>query len=78
LEEDVSRQNAATQDHSVLDERAAAVFLGAKPGTLGYWRRLGTSPTFMIYGRNRVRYRVSDLIAWQQKRLHCVDEKRSA
>lgn len=54
----------------LLDEAAAGAMLGVSPGTLSVWRSTGRySLPFLKVGR-KVRYRVSDLNAWLEKRMH--------
>lgn len=61
-------QEIIESSRRLLDEKAAAAYLSIAPGTLSVWRSTGrhTLP-FIKVGRN-VRYRVSDLDAWLNKR----------
>ncbi len=48
-----------------VDPEAAAEVLDRAPGTLRNWRAAGYGPPY-VRGR-RVRYRLADLILWQQE-----------
>lgn len=48
------------------DERAAADYLGLKPGTLRAWRARGEGPVYYLAGR--VWYYLADLDAWVKSR----------
>jgi hypothetical protein len=52
-----------------LDEYQAADFLGVRVKTLRNWRVQGSGPPFIKYGNKLVRYRRSDLGAWQEGQL---------
>jgi hypothetical protein len=53
-----------------VDSMQAAKVLGITCKTLTNWRSLGIGPQFIQYdGRNgAVRYRLADLVAWQEAR----------
>lgn len=64
----------------VIDENAAAQFLGGiSPRTLQKWRVCGGGPAFLKVGR-RVRYTESDLVAWlnAQRRTSTSDPGSAA
>jgi predicted DNA-binding transcriptional regulator AlpA len=57
-------------DDQTLNEMEAARFLGLRASkTLYFWRVQGRGPRFMRYGTRCIRYRVKDLVAWQEQRL---------
>ena len=51
-----------------LDEKAAAEFLGLKPGTLSVWRSTGRYKIPFIKVGHLVRYRRAVLEAWLESR----------
>jgi predicted site-specific integrase-resolvase len=52
----------------VVDEKGAAKLLdGMERQTLAKWRQRGLGPAFYRYG-GKIRYRVSDIIAWLESR----------
>jgi excisionase family DNA binding protein len=60
--------NMVRQTKELVDDTDAANILGVSPGTLSVWRSTGRyGLPFVKVGRN-VRYRVSDLNAWLDKR----------
>lgn len=60
--------NMVRQTKELVDDTDAANILGVSPGTLSVWRSTGRyALPFVKVGRN-VRYRVSDLNAWLDKR----------
>jgi hypothetical protein len=52
--------------HVVLDEKETSVLTGQSPKTLESWRNRGQELPFLKLGR-RVRYRLSDVIAFLDK-----------
>ena len=48
----------------LIDERAAAEFLGYSPRALQNWRLRGGGPRYISVSLRSVRYRRRDLIAW--------------
>lgn len=52
-----------------IDPVQAADFLDTTPGQLAQLRTHGGGPRFVKRGRNFVRYRLVDLIEWQEKHL---------
>ena len=52
-----------------LSTKEAATLLGIQPNTLEIWRCKGRGPLFVKLG-GPVRYRLSDLNAWIEKRIH--------
>ena len=59
-----------------LTTKQAAEFLGVTSRLLVDRRRTGDGPQFMAIASNLVRYRLEDLIAWQEARL-CADTLES-
>lgn len=54
-----------------VDSNQAAEILCVPPGTLAYWRETRRGPAYYRVGESatsRVRYKVSDLIAWMETR----------
>ena len=49
-----------------MDDVAAAEFLGLAPRTLQAWRGQKKGPRYLSYSKRCVRYRVADLIKWQE------------
>jgi predicted DNA-binding transcriptional regulator AlpA len=49
-----------------LNERETAAIIGASPKTLRNWRVKGNGPRFIKTGSKLVRYRLSDILAWQE------------
>ena len=62
---------ALDPDHleRLIDEKAAAHFLGYSPRALQNWRLRGGGPRFVRVSSRSVRYRRRDLIAWAEQRL---------
>ena len=52
----------------VLDERAAADFIGLSHMTLERMRKLGTAPRHITLSARRLGYRVCDLLDWLDAR----------
>ncbi len=52
-------------DHYLTSEEVAARYC-TSPGTVRYWRHVGSGPKGLRVGR-RVLYLESDLIAWESK-----------
>jgi hypothetical protein len=64
-------QDTAVADLSAaLTPSEAAAFLAVNPKTLANWRVSGKGPDFLKYGRRMVRYRLADLVAWRDARIH--------
>lgn len=53
----------------LIDERAAADFVGYSPRALQNWRLRGGGPCFIRVSARSVRYRRRDLIEWADQRL---------
>jgi len=51
--------------------------LGICVETLSYWRRHQKGPAYMPIGRH-VRYRIEDVLAWEQSRLVTPDGRAAA
>ncbi|WP_344309362.1 helix-turn-helix transcriptional regulator [Brevibacterium samyangense] len=54
---------------SVVDEHAAAEYIGVSVGWLRNNRRSAVTPPFLKYGGKLVRYRVADLDRWIDAQL---------
>jgi prophage regulatory protein len=54
--------------HRVLDERAAAAFIGLSAPTLERIRKLGRAPRHLRLSERRLGYKVCDLLAWLEAR----------
>ena len=52
-----------------LDQTEAAAFLGLMPRTLEVWRQQKRGPKYLSYSQRCVRYRLRDLIAYQESTL---------
>ena len=52
-----------------VDPVQAADFLDTTPGQLARWRKHGGGPRFVQWVSNSVRYRLVDLIEWQENHL---------
>lgn len=53
-----------------LTELEAARFLGLRSAqTLYLWRKKGVGPPFVCYQDRLIRYRLKDLLRWQQRQL---------
>jgi len=55
----------------LIDEAAAAEFLGYTPRALQNWRVRGGGPKFVRVSSRSIRYRRRDLIEWAESRLRC-------
>lgn len=53
----------------LIDERAAADFVGYTIRALQNWRHRGGGPPFIKASKRSVRYRRRDLVAWAESRL---------
>jgi len=53
----------------LIDERAAAKFLGYSVRALQNWRVRGGGPAFIKVSARSIRYRRRDLKAWAEERL---------
>jgi hypothetical protein len=61
---------ASVREHALLDNTAAAEYIGIKPQTLHLWRCQGRGPAFHKVGGTRIRYRLRDLEAFLEKSRH--------
>ena len=52
----------------VLNERAAAEFIGLSHVTLERMRKLGDAPKHLVLSPRRLGYRVADLLKWLDER----------
>ncbi len=64
-----------TDPKRLIDQRAAADFLGVSTRTLEGWRLRGGGPVFIKAGRS-VRYRLTELLEWSeaQRRTSTSDQ----
>jgi len=63
-----SPPSAHSGDDAIIPAAEVALLLGVSMRTLANWRWRRTGPPFMKYGGDKgpVRYRLSDLRAWQE------------
>jgi predicted DNA-binding transcriptional regulator AlpA len=54
---------------AALTEHDVAPIIGVRVKTLRNWRVQGLGPRFVRTGRKLVRYRLSDVLAWQEANL---------
>jgi predicted DNA-binding transcriptional regulator AlpA len=54
---------------AALNEHEVAPIIGVRVKTLRDWRVQGVGPRFVRTGRKLVRYRLSDVLAWQEANL---------
>ena len=54
---------------AALNEHEVAPIIGVRVKTLRNWRVQGVGPRFVRTGRKLVRYRLSDVLAWQEANL---------
>jgi len=57
------------RNRDLVDDKAAAEILDTTPGTLSVWRSTGRYALPFVKVGRKVRYRVSDLEAWIEKRI---------
>lgn len=57
-----------SRNRDLVDDKAAAEILDTTPGTLSVWRSTGRYALPFVKVGRKVRYRVSDLEAWIEKR----------
>ena len=55
---------------TLMDQKAAAQYLGTNVGTLNTWRHYGKNTIPYVRWGNRIRYRREDLDAWIRANLH--------
>ncbi len=55
--------------HALIDEKAAATFLGLKDRTLQKFRQVGGGPGYIFLSSRCLRYRRIDLRAWAEARV---------
>lgn len=58
-----------------LTEKELAKRWGISPRTLQLWRREGKAPPFITIGHHTVRYRMEDVLAYEQSNLKNNQEK---
>lgn len=56
-----------------LNQVEAAAFLGIRPRTLEDWRARRRGLKFIVYSKSCVRYRLADLIEFQESRTVATD-----
>ncbi|WNV04107.1 helix-turn-helix domain-containing protein [Candidatus Methylospira mobilis] len=56
--------------NNLINEKAAAAILDVSPGTLSVWRSTGRYALPFVKVGRKVRYRVSDLERWIERREH--------
>lgn len=62
-----------TDTHPILmDQRAAATYLGTTVGTLNSWRHYGKNKIPFVRWGSRIRYRKEDLDAWILSHIETV------
>lgn len=61
-----------SETDKTLDPAETATFLNIQPRTLESWRARRIGPPWIRYSKTCVRYRVSDLVAWQESRRTVV------
>lgn len=59
---------SALPQTSLLDDKQTALALGVSPGTLSVWRSVGRYDLKYIKVGRKVRYRVSDVLAFLERR----------
>jgi len=59
--------DGSTHPDTILDTNEAAQFTGEAPGTLANKRARGEGPPYVKIARNRVGYRLADLIAYTRR-----------
>jgi len=64
----MSLQEIVATSKELLDERQAAAKLQVTPGTLSVWRSTGRYALPFIKVGRKVRYRVSELDLWLERR----------
>lgn len=55
--------------HALVDEKAAAAFLGLSPRTIQDYRQRGSGPRYIAISPRCLRYRRIDLRQWAESRL---------
>ncbi len=55
--------------HALINEKAAAAFLGVTGRSLQKWRQVGGGPRYVSLSARCLRYRRIDLKAWSDERL---------
>jgi hypothetical protein len=61
--------SAASAIPAAVDEHEVARIIGVQVKTLRNWRVQGVGPRFVRTGRKLVRYRLADVLAWQEANL---------
>ena len=64
----ISKEMEMGEDDRWLSRKELATRLGVPEKTPAQWATKGTGPRYARFGRH-VRYRLSDVIAWEQKQL---------
>lgn len=58
-----------------LTEKELAARWGISPRTLQLWRREGKGPAFITIGHHTIRYRMEDIVAYEQSNTKHKQEK---
>jgi len=66
---EASADSTPPTDVYLLNETAAARFLGFTPRALQAWRMNGRGPQFVRISSRAVRYRHQDLVEWAENHL---------
>lgn len=53
----------------LMNEKDLATRWGVTTKTLQLWRAEGIGPNFSVLGKNTVRYRIEDVLAYEEERL---------
>ena len=64
----ISKEMEMDEDDRWLSREELAARLGVPEKTPAQWATKGTGPRYARFGRH-VRYRLSDVIAWEQQQL---------
>ena len=62
-------EGGPTYWHSLIDEKAAADFLGLTDRFMQHRRQQGGGPRYIVISSRCIRYRRTDLRAWSEERL---------
>lgn len=64
--------------NQLINEKAAAAFLGYTVRALQNWRLRGGGPKFVKVSKRSIRYRRRDLIEWSEERLRSNTSEAAA
>lgn len=65
----MNQPNALLAERRQIPQDQAAEFLGVSERKMEKWRREGDGPKFVRLGSKLVRYRICDLLEFQESRL---------